>query len=46
LLYCRDKQTGEHLVSHHGCEHRFQTRAEALAEARRISAEEKADSES
>jgi hypothetical protein len=34
MLYHRDEQTGEHLVTHEGREQRFPTRAAAIDAAR------------
>lgn len=31
MLYHRDKETGDHIVTIDGCEHRYQTRAAAMA---------------
>ena len=36
MLYHRDEQTGDHLVSHDGREWRYETRAAALSAAREL----------
>ena len=40
MLYHRDSETGEHLVTHKGEERRFPTRAAALDACRELKAEE------
>jgi hypothetical protein len=36
MLYYRDEQTGEHLVTHNGQERRFPTRAAAISACREL----------
>ena len=40
MLYHRDEQTGEHLVTHNGQERRFPTRAAALSACRDLMCEQ------
>ena len=43
MLYHRDEQTGDHLVTHDGVERRYRSRAAALSAARDLMCEQPDD---